>query len=141
MSWHRLATNPEVIDALYGDAPPTLDGCYFSGMGLHEREGGSLRVGLWIKQMPETHNWPKDWWKESNKVLVGLSISGLSAVRIEGWRVWAVASVDLRRASDGRSVDLKLSGTWGYVAATGDSMNIRIAAGKSVAGPENPYDL
>jgi hypothetical protein len=141
MNWHRLSTNPEVIETLYGDAPPALEGCYVSSLRLDEHHGGSLRVGLSIKQMPEAHNWPKDWWKESNRVHLALLFSGLSAVRIEGWRVWAVANVDLRRAGDGRSVELKLSGAWGHVAATSDSMSVQVHAGRSVEGPENPCNL
>jgi hypothetical protein len=141
MLWHRLSTNPEVIENLYGETPPSLEGGYLPSLWLDERDGGSLRVGLWIKQMPEVYRWPKDWWKESNKVHVGLSFSNLSTVLINGWSVWAVASVDIRRAQDGRSVEVELSGTWGCVAATSDSMTLAVSAGKSVAGPENPYGL
>jgi hypothetical protein len=141
MSWHRLATNPEVIEKLYGDLPPMLEGCWFASVHLDECQGGSMSVGLSIKQMPEANKWPKEWWNESNRVHVGLSFSGLSAVHIDGWSFNAIASVDLRRADDGRSVAVKLSGTWGYVTATSDSMTIRLSAGKSVKGPENPYDL
>src|SRR5271170_5194391 len=95
MNWHRLATNPEVIEALYDDVPPALDGCYFPSMVLDERHGGSLMVALSIKQMPEVRRWPKTWWNESNRVDITLSFSSLSGVCVEGWGVWAVASVDL----------------------------------------------
>jgi hypothetical protein len=139
MSWHRLSTNPQVIEDLYGSAPPTLQGCWFYLLVLDEDRGGSLTVGVSIKQMPEVDKWPREWWSESNRVTLGLTFARVSSVQIEGWSVDNVADVDIYRADDGRSVEVKLSGAWGYVAARSESVTLSVHALKSLEGPENPY--
>jgi hypothetical protein len=119
MSWHHLARESKHIESLYGDVPPSLQQCRIHRVLLGESR--DLTIVLDVTDMPPLSLWPSRWDQRCNRVVITLRVSELSSVRIKGWSAHNVADVDIRRASDERSVTLVAQGAWGSIEATGGS--------------------
>jgi|HubBroStandDraft_6_1064221.scaffolds.fasta_scaffold361650_2 hypothetical protein len=127
MMWHHLSRQPKWIDTVYGDTPPTLRTCRLSE--VHFTDNNDMILTLHIDEMPPEHLWPGRWDKGYNRVALTLVLSGIHAVRIEGWSANNVANIEIRRADDGQFIVLTASGAWGCITVTCGWLGIRTLKG------------
>lgn len=105
-NWRRLLASDDVLNAVYGDAPPAPDACRLFYVHFDER-GNSATLGFETRQFPMDP--PAEWVEKGlNAFEFYLAFTGVTGLRVTGWGRAEAQRIEVVAVGGGQAVSVSL---------------------------------